>query len=327
MKNIKIKLFVITMLAGSLFFTSCSDDDATGDSVLEVNPSVTGTVVTEFDSSTALTVYEVDQDTLKYTVTISNPQPVDIHLSVSKLSGSATVDSDFAFDSSVVIPAYSTTATGSIYILNDLTPEGSESFTLQIGGVNTSNASIPVKTVSVNIENEKSNTLELTFNFNKSFSIAGTPYNLCGIGYDMDFYLLDSSLNDTGNYEAATGACTEVLTLEDDGSLADGIYYIYYDIYDDGGISNVYHDPFDIPISVDYLRGGAISEGTFNQEDAFVPNSTDGSGNEYLMTVELAAGVFTIKDSSDAIVATGKSSNSNKSKVDAVIKAARARKK
>ena len=39
------------------------------------------------------------------------------------------------------------------------------------------------------------------------------------------------------------------------------------------------------------------------------------------MTVELSAGVFTIKDSADTTIASGKSSN--KSKVEAAIKAAR----
>ena len=320
MKNMKINLFALALVIGGTFVTSCNEDDATGDSVLEVNSGVTGSVVTDFNSSAALTVNEVDEETFTYMVSISEAHPVDIHLTVSQISGSATPDEDFTFDSVVVIPAYATTASGSISILNDLTPESLESFTLQIGGVNTSNATIPVKTVTFNIVNELSNDLELAFNFNKPFSIAGSSYTLCGIGYDMDFYVFDADFNDTGIYDAATSSCTESLTLSS-GILPDGVYTIYYDIYDDGGISGVYHDPFDIPVTVDYLRGGGISEGTFTQEDSFIANSTDGSGFDYVMTVELSAGVFTIKDSADTTIASGKSSN--KSKVEAAIKAAR----
>ena len=169
MKNMKINLFALALVIGGTFVTSCSEDDATGNSVLEVNSGVTGSVVTDFDSSAALTVNEVDEETFTYMVSISEAQPVDIHLTVSQISGSATPDEDFTFDSVVVIPAYATTASGSISILNDLTPESLESFTLQIGGVNTSNATIPVKTVTFNIVNELSNELKLDFHFNRTF--------------------------------------------------------------------------------------------------------------------------------------------------------------
>ena len=129
-------------------------------------------------------------------------------------------------------------------------------------------------------------------------------------------------MNDTGIYDAAsTGTSPESITIPNDGTLVDGEYYIFYDIYDDGGISGVYHDPFDIPVTVDYERCGGIAPNVFTQEAAFVANSTDGSGSGYVMTVELSAGVFTIKDSADTTIASGKSSN--KSKVEAAIKAAR----
>lgn len=304
--------------------TSCNEDDATGDSTLEVATGVTGTVVTDFDSSTALTVNEADEETFTYMVSIDKPQAVDIHLTVSKISGSATVGEDIEFETDIVIPAHSTTATGSITILDDLTPESLEDITLQIGDVNTSNATIPTKTVSFNILNNLYDTLELTFNFNHDFSIAGTPYSLCGIDYDMDFYVFDAAGNDTGIYDAATVNCPEALTLTN-GILPDGVYTILYDIYDDGGISSVYHDPFDIPVTVDYIRGGGISAGSFTQEDAFIPNSTDGSGSDYVMTVELAGGVFTIKDSQDQTIASGRSAVMAKMK--AAIKAARAKKR
>jgi hypothetical protein len=41
----------------------------------------------------------------------------------------------------------------------------------------------------------------------------GTTAKLCGIGYDLDFYVLDANYNDTGNYQAAASGCPEVLTI------------------------------------------------------------------------------------------------------------------
>lgn len=324
MKNIKINLFALSLAMGSFLMTSCNEDDAKGDSVLETAYNVSGTIVTDFDSSAALTVNEADNETFTYTVTIDRPQAVDIHVKVSKVSGSATVGDDIEFDEDIVIPANSLTATGSITILDDLTPESLEDITLQIGDVTTSNAVVPAKNVTFNIVNNLSDSLDLTFNFNKSFSIAGTAYSIYGIQYDMDFYIFDASGNDTGIYDAATANMPEHVTITN-GDLPDGVYTVYYDIYDDGGISGVYHDPFDIPITVDYIRGGGIAAGTFAQESDFAPNSTDGSGSDFVMSFELSGGVFILRDSQDNVIASGKSAVN--SKIKAAINAARAKKR
>ncbi len=321
MKN--MKLFAFSIAALGLLTTSCSSDDATGDSVLEVNNGVTGTIAAVTPSlvfGSTINVNEADQDEFTFSVTLSKAQPVDIHLKVKQVGGTASA-ADFSTEE-VVIPAYALSATGTIAILNDCEVEGNETLVIQIGDQTTANASIPTKTVTFNITNYLANGLDLTLNYNKAFSISGTSYTLNQIGYDIDFYLLDSSMNDTGIYDAAsTGTSPESITIPNDGTLVDGEYYIFYDIYDDGGISGVYHDPFDIPVTVDYERCGGIAPNVFTQEAAFVANSTDGSGSGYVMTVELSAGVFTIKDSADTTIASGKSSN--KSKVEAAIKAAR----
>lgn len=297
------KISVLSVLAISTLFVSCDEDDATGASTVMATPSVSGDITVPFTG--VQNVNEADEDTFTFSVTIDKPQVSDVHLRVSQTGGSAHAGDDFEIPAEIVIPAYATTASGTVKILNDAEVEGVEDFTVQIGDVATSNAGIATKTLSFTINNAASDELNLTFNFNHAFSIAGTDYTLCQIGYDMDFYVLDAALVDTGLYGAATAACPEHLDLAI-GDLPDGEYHIYYDIFDDGGISTVYHDPFDIPITVDYSRDGVIAPGTFTQEAAYIPNSTDGTGSDYVITIEINAGVFTLKNSVPEVIASGR---------------------
>jgi hypothetical protein len=319
MKN-KINSLALLIVLSSLGFTSCdNNDDATGESTLIVNSGVTGAVasVTAGLSLTAVNnVNEFDENTYVYSVTLSKAQPVDVHVAVRQIAGTATEDADFEMDHTVVIPAYSTSATGSIKFLNDVYKEAEETLTIQIGDVSTSNASLAAKTISFSINNYVSTKLDLAFAFNHEFGIGfnnpyfsvGTIYNLCGVGYDMDFYLLDSSFADTGNYGAATGACVEKLSLNG-ATLANGTYYIVYDIYDDANLAATYHDAFDIPVTVTYGKAGAIDPATFLQEEAFVATSTDGTGSDFVISFELLNGVFKVVDSNANVLATGRQNN------------------
>ena len=150
MKNkIKTKLFLSLALASLLFVSCDNSDDATGYSTLEVAEDVVGTI--SFDGALAAgqTVQEAVENAYTYTITLNKPQVVDIHVRVSVTGGTASeAEHDFEYDHEVVIPAYTTSAVGNIKILNDDVEEGDETFTLSIGGVNTSNAVIATKTVS-----------------------------------------------------------------------------------------------------------------------------------------------------------------------------------
>lgn len=328
-----IKLFSLAL--ATIVFASCDKDDATGDSVLNVNQGVTGTVTALPPAvtvpatpqlvfgTTPIVVDEVNKNEFSFTLTLSVPQPTPVVVKTIQISGDATMGEDFEVGD-VTIPAYATSATGKIKILSDVTVEGVETATLQISDISTANASFAPQTVTFTINNYLSNTLEMSLNFNHDFSISGTDYTLCGYGYDMDFYVLDDTFTDTGNYSAATGACIEKLAM----SLAttpDGTYYIASDIYDDGGISAVYHDPFDIPVSADYMRAGGISAGSFVQDTLTGPwiNSVDGSGGGLVCVVKVLGGVFTIENSVADVIATGRTA-SFKNQLKAAVRAARA---
>ena len=321
MKN-KLKSLALLFVLGSLSLTSCSNDDNTGESTLEVTSNVVATVtpVTSTLSFTATnTVAEADNE-FEYKVTLSAAQSKDIHFQVKQIAGTATEDADFTFDHEIVIPAYSTMGTAKIKILKDRTKEVTETLTLQIGDIKTANAALASKTVSFSITNYVSPFLDLSFAFNRSFNVgfnnpwvatlpsSGTVYNLCQVGYDLDFYLLDSSFNDTGNTQAGTSACVEKMSLNG-ATLANGTYYVVYDIYGDAGLSRIDHDPFFIPITVTYGKAGAINDAVFVQERDYYATSLDGTGSDYVIQFTLLNGIFTVQNSLNTTLATGRSAN------------------
>ena len=327
----KNSLKVLSLSALSLLFSmvSCDSDDATGNSTLIVTDGVAASFSPDFDNSATLVVNEEDEETFTYQIVLNKAQAVDVHIHVSQIAGDAVEDEDFKMDHTIVIPANTTVGTGSIKILNDIFVEGTEMFTIQVGDEKTSNASFTPVNVSFEINNYLGTELDLTFNFGKSFYYHGGSLSLCAIGYDMDYYVLDSGFGDTGIYDAATGACpAESLVLSVDPThpnyLADGIYYIYYDIYDDGGLSGANHDDFEIPTTVDYNRAGGIDPAVFDQESSFIPDSTFGSGSDYVLTIEVSNGTFSILNSLDEVQASGRTA-ANKERAAATIQAAKLR--
>lgn len=323
MKKITKQFLFCALSLSALTFVSCSKDDATGQSQLEVATGVIATVSLNAPLAASQTLNEGDDVSYSFTVTLNKPQSKDIHFKVSQIAGTADGD-DFNADAEVVIPAYATSATSTIHIINDCTAESTETLTLQVGDITTANATLTPVTMSFTINNELSDTMDLTFNFSKAFNLMGTATSLCAIGYDMDFYLLDSSFADTGIYDAAASGCPESLTL-DPAVLADGTYYIFYDIYDTGninggantttdGINQAFHDPFTIPISVDYERCGGINPGKFVQESAFAPTTTRAAGYQnpngnFVIQIDIANGVYTLSNSLPQVIATGRHAN------------------
>ncbi|CAN1539299.1 hypothetical protein MCEGE10_01692 [Flavobacteriaceae bacterium] len=332
MKKITKQFLFCALSLSALTFVSCSKDDATGSSTLEVATGVIATVNFATPIVGMQTVNEGNDMSYDYTITLNKPQSKDIHFKVGQIAGTATSD-DFTAEE-VIIPAYATTATGSVSIVNDCEIEGTETLTLQMFDVTTANATSTPVTLSFTINNYLSDSLDLTFNFNKNFTIFGTALNMCGIKYDMDFYVLDSGLNDTGIYNAAASGCPEQLTfgstviLNDPAAtvlpVADGIYYIFYDVYDTGdlngsaagtpGLDNVYHDPFNIPISVDFERCGGINPGNFPQEAQFAPISYYAAGDQndngnFVIQIEMMNGVYTLSNSIPQAIASGRNAN------------------
>ncbi|HLF52765.1 hypothetical protein [Flavobacterium sp.] len=296
--------------------SSCDDgDDVTP--IVDLNkPTMT------IDLASAITVAEGTE--IPVTFNLSAPVGQDFSVFVVLLPGSTAdnLDSDIenpypntAFQKAITIPAFTTSFTTTIVINEDDAIEGVEHLLLSVGDTRTTAVLFEPTILDVTITNVVSDVLNLVLNFDKSFTSSGTTYTLCDIGYDMDFYVLDSTFTDMGIYGAATGNCPEELDL-DITTLADGTYYIFYDIYDDAGLAGAPHTPFAVPITVDYVRSGGIAPGTFAQEAAFAPMSTDGSGSDYVITIEIANGVVTLKNSVPEVIASGRTANKVKAAIE-----------
>ncbi|MFV8374616.1 hypothetical protein [Flavobacterium sp. LB1P62] len=318
MKKITKQFIFSALSMTALLFVGCQEEpELTGQSTIEVAQNVTSTVAFVAPLAATQTVNEKAAGKYQYKVTLSNAQPVDIYLHVKVKSGTATVHTDFEFDDILLIKAYTTSVTGNISILSDGVYEPTENFVLEIGGgVNISNASVPATTISFTIVNALSDNLDLKFNFSKAFSDGAVAKTLCGIGYDLDFYVLNANLVDLGIYQAAASGCPELLTVTP-AKFPNGTYHIYYDLWDNHGLHTMNTPQFTIPITVDYSRGGSNVSGTFAQEAQFAPNSkTLGheQGNitaplKYVVTIVVLNGVYTLKNSIPTTIATLKTAN------------------
>jgi hypothetical protein len=266
---------------------SCNDtDDATGHSNLPVQNPVNATLITDFSTTVDNVVDEADEDVFTISVTLDKTQPVDIYLNVEQVGGTATNGVDFEL-SKVYIPANTLTGTGTISIFNDVKTEVTETLEVRIANL-AANVVAPVQTATFTINNYLSDELHLDFKYNKSIQYGGAggatiTNTLCGILYDLDFYLLDASYSDTGDYQAAGSNCEEAMVL--DASLADGTYYILPDLYDTGdvngganatndGLNAIFHLPFKVALGIDYSKDGGIDAGSFAVNSIYHPTST-----------------------------------------------------
>lgn len=351
MKKITKQFLFTSLSILSLTVVSCTNDDSTGQSTLEVVKGITGSVALNPGLLANQTVNEPksfrdaslnETLTYSYVVTIDKPQTVDTHVTVKKIAGSAADGSDFEFDKDLLIPAFSTSVAGTITILSDDEIEGDENFTLQIGTASTSNSSVVSSSVAFTIKNFLSPDLEFTFGYNQPLAIYGAPagltlYNVAAgtNTYDMDYLVLDDQFNDTGIYEAASAAEPEKLIVSDlmtlsDGSvnpsyLADGTYYIFYSLYSDATLSTIQDfTPIDVPTTVDYIRRGGIAPGTFVQETDFIPSTKAAIGDtNFVISFTKLAGVYTINNSIPQVIASGRMSSSVKEKLKVAVANAR----
>lgn len=177
--------------------------------------------------------------------------------------------------------------------------------------------------------------LEFTFNYNQPLAVPGTStgqvtlynINVNGLNYDMDYFVLDAQFNNTGLYEAASGAEPEHLTISDiatntDGSpntnyLADGTYYIFYNLYSAAAIATIPNfSHINVPTTVDYVRQGGNLSGTFVQESAFVPTTAAAEGDSnFVLSFTKLNGVYTLNNSVPEVIASGRFSNNIKNRI------------
>lgn len=285
--------FLLSLLFVSIILMiSCKKDDHTNYSTLvKKSPSVsiiglpTSVVVREDTAGVVINV----------TVSLSEPQSVDIVIPISQIAGDAVEDEDFTLSAhSLTFLAYTNTPqTFQIEVLDDDEPESDETFKIQVGDDKVANASITPQTFDVTITNSTLLEFDMAFTWSRNYLLKywdadgnDTLVNTNN-AIDLDFYVFDSlgSLggNDLGYYDAASAATTERLTLtapDDTGIfiISVNLWTNVYRLLGYGALS-VPQGPF--PVTTTFSRKGVLSPITLVQDESLAFNTnTEDSEND-----------------------------------------------
>jgi hypothetical protein len=267
----------------------------------------------------------IEQDkTINFTLKLTEPQIVDIHVPVFSSGGTATEGEDYLINTpTVIIPAYSLSASGSISIIADAEPEDQETFSITVGDNTVANTLFQPKTYDFVLDNYVSESIEITFDWGTELIYADDdPYSSCDF-IDLDIFVSDAAGFDiddpwatfNGTGYAATGDCPEVLVM-DKADWGDGEYIIWHELY-----ANQYYFLWDektVPIKTTVVRAGSFSS-TFIQDDSQTILSTDPGGEEggtkihgYIAKVTIAGDTYTITAENGDEIGSGKMTNSKK---------------
>lgn len=263
-------------------------------------------------STTSSVINEEGNPQIIINVTMDKPIKTSTTFSAIQVSGDAIEHEDYEVTQGV-IPAYSKQGQIIITILEDVTPETTETLEIEVGAFSVPDIYEVIGTDSFNfsIENFVSDDLVMSFDWEKSILYNGVEYGTCS-NVDIDIYIADAEnfninnpfINIYPDFTAATGACPEewTLTFED---YSDGEYILFTDLYDNAFFGINQFDP--IPVSATFSRPGVFSQ-TIEQDtsQAFTTDTGVGTSNGFVAKVIISNGVYTILDLSGTTIANGR---------------------
>jgi hypothetical protein len=307
------------LLASVILVTaSCTEQDpATGASTLSASsPNVT----IQADDFQNIPGVEADA-TYTYTINLSEPQIADVKFEVFQSGGTATEHEDFDLgESSIVIPAYETSASGSLTIYGDTEPEDQETLQITIGDASTANVNFTPQVYDFVLDNFVSDVLDISFDFCIDVVFGGDVYLWSDFGGDIDVLISsvdDFDINDPWAsalpyYGAATGDCPEHLTL-DKAELGDGEYVLWHDLY--GNVNSGFWESKLVNVTATFVQAGLFRK-TVVQDDSQAQNVQDPGGadgnyagtrvNGIVAYVTIAGDDYIIKDYDGNEVLSGK---------------------
>lgn len=249
MKN---KFFKIALILNVFaFMLSCSEDDNTGDSTFQVtNPTLT--VSLDFANSQTL----IEEDiTYGFTVSISEPQVVNVAVNLSQTGGNASRGDDFDFPSQVVIPAGATSASDVITIISDNLVEDIEDVTITIAtGAEANVQAINSETVTFNLINLVEGDLltGLSWDITGFEFPDGSPFDPTVLA---DLRLLITDVPYTTILGGANGGSFEAYTLT--SASPDGDYYVVADWFSAFDLGD--QGFFDVDLTATFDQVGVIN--------------------------------------------------------------------
>ena len=251
-------------MSALILTTACSnDDDATGASTMKATtPSLS--VALDFDSSISIVEQEA---TYGFTVSISEPQIVDIRVNLTQIGGDATNGEDFSMPPNVTIVAGKTSVSDVIAIHADDIPEAVETAVIQIANGNEANVvSISKATATFTILNLVSGDLAASMSWAANGTVTDNGGNEID-PYDLaDLRLLLTDVPYTTILDGADGAGAETYVLSQDAP--EGEYYLVADFY--AAMSEI---PADLDLTLTFNQVGVIDGQTHKFSAAL--NTTD----------------------------------------------------
>ncbi|WP_297706779.1 Calx-beta domain-containing protein [uncultured Eudoraea sp.] len=283
MKNIYLKN-ILGLTIALLTLASCNEDDLQNASTM-VPTEPTGSVSLGFSNPT--TIIEGDE-TFDFTVSLSETQIVDVKVFLSQTGGTATEGEDFTMPGSILIPANTLSATGTITILSDELAEGPETAIITIGSGNqTANASFTSTTVTFNILNLASGDLATGLSWEASepvFDESGNEIDPTDLA-DLRFLLTDVPY--TTIIDGADGGAFETLVITED--TPDGEYYLVADFFAAADFSR------DLDLTVTLAQAGVSEEETYFFPAALNTDLTCAASNVILVKLTKTGSTYDVE--------------------------------
>lgn len=267
-------LLPISFILGLFLIVSCEEDDNQNYGTI-VPTKATLSVDIPFANPTSLVEQNRDY---AFTVSIDQPQVIDVKIYLTQTAGTAEAGTDYALPSSIIIPANATSATGVMSILADEVVEETESVTITIGDERTANANLTPTSFSFNIANVTEGDLVV----NMSWAASSTVTDHAGVEIDPtdlgDLRLLLTDVPYTTSIDEADGASFEELMIGSD--TPDGEYYLVADFY-----AAMEHPTVDLDLTLTFDQVGVLNGLTYEFPAAI--NTSDVCGSNYFVMAKV----------------------------------------
>ncbi|WP_242085753.1 hypothetical protein [Aestuariivivens sediminis] len=275
MKKIK---YILGLIIVTATLSNCDDYDVEPVIDESAKPNVTATV-------SSASINEAGSPTATITISMDKPIKTTTTFIATQTGGNASA-ADYEVGGAV-IPAYETSATMEIAIMDDILVEGSETLELQI-----SPADVPdiyevkgTPSVSLSIENSTSDDFVFRMDWDAVYLDAGGgEHHLCD--FDLDLEIYDADFNFIG---ASYSSCPEEIRFSP-GDLPDGDYWLIPSFWSSGGTAPP-AEPIDIPAVLTFAKPGIVLEtvdltGVWDTATGgYVQNNPDAYLVKYVLTI------------------------------------------
>lgn len=293
--NLVNKLHYVFLSALLIGLSACENDDVE-DVVIDGNqPTLTVT-----SSTGSFNFNEVENDqVITLTATLDKPTNKQVRVYIFQESGTAD-GNDISLPATgyINIPAYQTSATGTITIHKDIVIEDTETAVINIGDSRTTAAFYQPFQMNITIQNFSNENATMLLEWDDD----NLDDHLCDM--DFDVYL------DTFEAYAFTGDCPENLFEPSNpnnlwtGELTEGTHNIMVDLWDTNGFMP---DPaIAIPLRLTFGKLGSFAafldlNGLYTSESE---DSNNGAGGVMMVgSVEVVNGLYTVYDRNGVLIA------------------------